>query len=742
MLGSFQIEKEPPIFSHEIHANIRNIVAQTEDLNKIGTELINSKEKLGSRIESVIELNSKIGDFIEETIRIRDRLINVGKNLANELVRIEDQISTTNRIFTRIKTLGLFVRIEESRSIKYRPVIAPVVEKFFTLQADIEKAITGILPEVQRINEMIAYFKNTRVTFPESKITNPDYSRLKLFLDDTHRVFSEEIEQAAKIMNLAGTIAAEKIKLQKEWTDLSSILSKLQQMQGLITERASIPQPFQIMQKPDIVAINITNDPITFRPDAKTDITSSQIINCFSTGLFEFSDGVEVLPVLCNKYSMSPDGKQYDFTLRPDIKFQNGKPVGIDDIKQGIIRALSGPNFNLFEMIEGSEEFIQTKNSKKLGIEVLNRTTLRIKLSYPFIPLLSHFATNVADPFIDQDLPICAGPYQLVGFDPGKQAILRANQYYYHGRPPVDEIHFIIESDEEKCYELFRKGELHVYRPSNLTLKRIIKESPRSIQTIPELSIQYLCINCQKVPFNQQLVRQAICHAINKKGMIDSLLNNEAVLANGIFTPSMQTYNSKLTGYRYDPKRARELLKQAGFPNGLPDTYLFDISDNVPARQRAEFVKENLARVGIKTEINPLSFSRLIEKSYEGRSILSFRGWISDTGDPDNFIFPLFHSSSYGRTGNTFFFSTPELDKDIDNARRIHNLIQRNMLYQRIESIILEQAPAVFLYHRLLNLAINEKLRGFKPHALNLFNLRSTWTGLKTGLYKPVMSRA
>ncbi len=742
LLASFQIDEEPPVLSPEIHDNISNIAAQTGELKTIAAELVSSRQELGTRIESVVDLSSRISGFIEETAGIRGRLINVGKTLAGELSLIEDQIGTTHRIFNRMKTLGLFVRIEESRSSFYRAVISPVVEKFFGLQFDIEEAINGITPEVEQLHAIIDFFKNTRVVFPASKIPSPDYSRLKIFLDDIHRVFIEAIEQSASISEIARSIAAEKKSLHKEWNDLLSILSQLQQMHGLISDRPFVSPAAEIMIKPDIVKINIANDPITLRPDVKTDMTSSQIINCFSSGLFEFSRGVEVLPALCKTYSISPDGMQYDLVMRPDVKFQNGRPISAEDMKLGVIRALSGPNFNLFEMIEGGEEFIQTKNTKNLGVEALNRSTLRIKLAYPFLPLISNFATNVADPFIDQELPVCAGPYQLVAFDRGRRIILRANQFYYRGKPPVDEIDFIIEDDEEKCYESFRRGDLDVYRLSSLTHDRLLKESPGSVQTTPELSIQYLCINCQKVPFDQQLVRQAICHAIDVEGMIISLLKDEAVRANGIFPPSMPAHNRELAGYRYDPDRARALLNAAGFPGGLPGTYQIDVSGNVPARQRAEFVKEHLARIGIKTEINPLPFSRLIEKNNEGRSILSFRGWISDNGDPDNFVFPLFHSSSYGRTGNTFFFSTPELDKDIDNARRIHNLMQRTMLYQKIEANILEEAPAVFLYHRLVTLAINEKIRGFSPHPLNLFNLKSAWADWRTPARAPVLSGA
>lgn len=186
----------------------------------------------------------------------------------------------------------------------------------------------------------------------------------------------------------------------------------------------------------------------------------------------------------------------------------------------------------------------------------------------------------------------------------------------------------------------------------------------------------------------------------------------------------MKVYNKKLKGYSYDPYKSKELLSEAGFPNGLPDTYPLDVSDSPPAIKRAEFVSKVLLEIGIKTVINPLPWHILLEKSYNGDSLISFQGWISDNGDPDNFLYPLFHTKSFGFPGNTFFFSNPEIDQMLDYARKIRNSNLRIELYRTIEEKILEEAPAVFLFHSLENIAIKRGIRGIRPHPLGITRLK------------------
>ncbi|MCX7995914.1 MAG: ABC transporter substrate-binding protein, partial [candidate division WOR-3 bacterium] len=148
------------------------------------------------------------------------------------------------------------------------------------------------------------------------------------------------------------------------------------------------------------------------------------------------------------------------------------------------------------------------------------------------------------------------------------------------------------------------------------------------------------------------------------------------------------------------------------------------VSNTQAAIRRAEFIKSCLNEIGIRVEINPLPWHDFLESTYRGNFLLCIQGWISETGDPDNFLYPLFHTNSFGYPGNTFFFSNPEIDKMIDQARKIRNIKQRLKYYQEIEERILEEAPGVFLYHSLKNIAVRKELRGFKPHPLGILRLK------------------
>jgi ABC-type transport system substrate-binding protein len=201
-------------------------------------------------------------------------------------------------------------------------------------------------------------------------------------------------------------------------------------------------------------------------------------------------------------------------------------------------------------------------------------------------------------------------------------------------------------------------------------------------------------------------------------------MNGNGIPTRGVFPPSMRVYNPKLEGYHYSLERARSLMAEAGFASGLPDPVGLEVNDNVTSVRRAEFIRDALADIGIRVEIVEWPWNVLLERSYAGKVQLSLQGWVSDNGDPDNFLYPLFHSRSFGSPGNTFFYSDPEIDRELDNARRIRNMNQRIKIYRRLESRILDDAPAVFLFHTMQHYLVSERIKGFKNHPLGLVRAR------------------
>ncbi len=721
-IAKFSTGKQPPLFPHKIYQSIGNMTSQIVELYNSVKEIHEYKETLGTDMAEIVDLGKQIENFLDEIQSIYERLNDLGENLSSEIKKIEVLVSSTGKIFNKIKTLSVFAKIEEGRSSKYQDIILPIVNEFVQLEAETERAFASIVPQLTLVKKDANVLGKERMLVRPEKIKPPDYSKIKIFLDDISRVFGEEKEQTEEISKIISRLDKENTTLGNAWQNYEEVIEQISKIGSSFNRlfvRKKGEAPAYIKTK-KILTVNLPSDPLTLKPDVKTDVNSHRVICNYSSGLFQFGDGADIIPGLCQDYSVSQDGREYTFRLRENIKYQNGRSITVEDIRESIIKALEGPNRSLFDMITGAEEFAETKQRTALGIKIIDNSTLKLSLEYPFLPILANLACDIADPYLDDDLPIGAGPFKLIAWEKGDRIILQANDYYFEGRPTVDELDFLVIKDENVAYELFKKRALSIFQPTGDALKRMRVEMPKSLYTLPELGIQYLCINCQKEPFDNKQVRQALAHAINTSEFVNKFLKGSAIGAKGVFPPSMDVFNHRLEGYKFDPARSKRLLSEAGFPNGLPSIYALDISDTPAAIERAEFIKTSLMAIGLRIDINPMPWQSLIERTYACESTLSFRGWVSDNGDPDNFVYPLFHSASHGRSGNTFFFSSSEIDHDIDRARKIRNLNQRISLYRQIEEKMLNEAPGVFLFHRLQNLAVQPDILGIKPHPLGL----------------------
>lgn len=721
-IGKFSTGKQPPLFPHKIYQSIGNMTGQIVELNNSIKEIHGYKEALGTDMAQIVDLGKQIENFLDEIQNVYKRLNDLGKNLSSEIKKIEVLVSSTGKIFTKIKTLSVFAKIEQGRSSEYKDIISPIVDEFIQLEADTEQAFADIIPQLTLVKKDAHVLSKERMVVRSGKIKPPDYSKIRIFLDDISRVFGEEKEQAEEISKIITSLDKENITLSNAWENYEGVIDQISKASSsfdrlFVHKKAEAPGYIRTKK---ILTVNLPSDPLTLRPDVKTDVNSHRVICNCSSGLFQFGDGADIIPGLCQNYSVSQDGREYIFRLRENLKYQNGRPIMVEDIRDSIIRALEGPNCSLFAMITGTAEFAESKQRNALGIKIIDSSTLKLSLEYPFLPILANLACDIADPYLDDKLPIGTGPFKLIAWEKGNRIILQANEHYFEGRPTVDELYFLIIKDENMGYELFKKRALSIFQPTGDALKRMRAEMPKSLHTIPELGIQYLCINCRKKPFDNKQVRQALAHAINTNQLVNMFFKGSAIRAKGIFPPSMEVFNHRLEGYKFNPATSKRLLSEAGFPNGLPSIYALDIRDTPAAIKQAEFIKTSLMAIGVRIDINPMPWQNLIERTYACESTLSFRGWVSDNGDPDNFVYPLFHSASYGRPGNTFFFSSPEIDNDIDQARKIRNLNQRISLYRQIEKKILDEAPGVFFFHRLQNLAVQPDILGIRPHPLGL----------------------
>lgn len=726
ILAGFPAGREAPLFSDSIQKSIAEIVKRINELGGVLTEMARYDTNLDTGMTNIAELKAQVENFDRDRRKVFQRLNAISSRLAGECAKMEQLHNQAQKVLSRIKTLTVFARIEEGRCpVQHRPVIAPVVAEFFQLAQETERALENIGPRVTRLLSILQELKRNTELEREKALKVLDYGKIKLYFHDIVRVAREEITLAAAITQQSDRLTAGNPALYRHWQNFEDALKRVLRFQAAFGEmiKSPINAPVAVGVPVKITTL-LTGDPMTLCPDLRTDSISHYILMNISNGLFEFGMEADPLPALCEEYEISPNSTQYTFRLRDGLKFANGQKLKIEDVKEGLLRGLTGPNAHLFEMIRGSREARAGKNLEAVAVRIVNNRTMQIELEYPFLPMLANLATNVADPYLPGDLPVGLGPFQITDWQRGTEVQLAANQHYFEGRPAVDEVRFKIIDDDAVAYEQFQKGALDIYKPGAISLARAREEFPRQLQALPELSVHFLAVNCRRPPFDNKHVRRALAYAIDTQRLAEDCLSGNAIPARGIFPPTIKAFNPRSSGYPFSISQARAELAEAGFPGGLPDVYPLEVSEARASIRLAEFIKQSLAEIGIRVEIMPQPWSVVIDRSYRGQHTLTISGWISDNGDPDNLLYPLFHSRSFGPTGNTFFYAESRVDEELDNARRIRNANQRLAAYRRIEEHVMADAPGVFLYHSLQYFLIQDWIKGFNLHPLGLIRFK------------------
>ncbi|MEI2401055.1 ABC transporter substrate-binding protein, partial [Paenibacillus phytohabitans] len=234
----------------------------------------------------------------------------------------------------------------------------------------------------------------------------------------------------------------------------------------------------------------------------------------------------------------------------------------------------------------------------------------------------------------------------------------------------------------------------------------------------PSMNVGYLGFTVNRPPFDNKLVRQALHHAIDKEGIIEAFYGGLAEPAKNPLPPALEGYNDEIEPYPYDLEKAKELLVEAGYPDGfemelwampVPRPYMPD------GMKVAEVIQSSFAEIGVKAEIKSVDWGTYLEQAAKGEFDAYMLGWTGDNGDPDNFIYTLLDKDSIG-SNNYSFYSNDELHDILIEAQTIPDQEQRNELYKKAQEIIHEDSPWAPLVHSTPLLAGKKNLKGLLPH--------------------------
>ncbi len=716
----------------EMHTSERLIlqfISEAKHLNEV-IGVISERIKSWTKTHNFAnEALTRAKVFYKDISELLCSLNEKSNNLKKLINKVERPVQELKRISERSRLLGLYAGIESARSGKYAEALGVVTNEIKTLSmrsSEFVGSVDSVVGEIlKNINYLISCFSRTtedvELGVASLTISMEAVGESGKVLDNITALSQEMLSSTMEMVNQCGMLGEHYRNFDTEYHKIGEYFSSygttIKSGEELTKQMKTIINEFKkeislLTTKRKKIVLRATEDPITLDPAIKTDTTSHQVIEQIFTGLYTFDQFNRLIPGVALSFTVSEDGKVWDFHLKKGVKFHNGKEVQAKDILFSLDRVKKGPNANFIEYLN--------------EMVVIDPYHIRFILKFPYIPFLANLACGVCDIVpsdFNPDKPVGCGPYRLVSYEKNNEIVLEAFDEFYDGRPPIDECVIKTVRDDREAIELFKNGEISIL---DLTPDMLQEFSQEGIYTGPALSTQYLAINfSKKNPFFDLNVRRAMNYAIDRDYYCRTLLKGKAIPAFGVYPPGLPGYNRNLQVYQYDIKKARDLMRQAGFGGGIPEEFVFDVRAGVDTVKRAEFIKDSFAKIGIHLQINPLPWKEFLDKTYSGNSVLSLRGWVSDNGDPDNFVYTLFHSKNFGASGNTSFYANEELDKMIESARAEQIPRRRIELYQKIENFIVENALWVFISHGVDCYAVQKNIKGFTVDPFGLVRFRN-----------------
>ncbi|MGE3540256.1 MAG: ABC transporter substrate-binding protein [Candidatus Tectimicrobiota bacterium] len=454
----------------------------------------------------------------------------------------------------------------------------------------------------------------------------------------------------------------------------------------------------------------LINNPVTMDPAFVSDVYSRTVVRQVFDGLVQFDAHLKPLPAIAEFWEASRDGRTWTFTLRRGVKFHHGREVTAHDFVYSFTRLLeptkAGPVSEFCRRLQGAEAFLEGKTTSVEGLKALTPYTLQLKLKEPFAATLTVLGLANAAVLPREEVerlgegfaraPVGTGPFKLVRWESGKEIVLEAYDRYHEGRPFLDTIIFKIGAKFEEAFDAFLAGELEeTVIPSQRT-EEIRTEARYSIYQMlrkPSLGVLYLGFNTQVKPFDDKRVRQAFNYAVNKDAIVREITRMGNLTATGVLPPGMPGHDPDLRGYYYSPAKAKQLLAEAGYPEGagFPVVQLWTVSKADSTRAELAAYQEYWAALGVQVEIQYANDWAAYDAMLRAGQAPIFRvAWYADIPDPDNFFTPLLHSAGHP---NYMFYRNAEVDRLLDQARQSGDEAQRLPLYRQAERLVLEDAP-------------------------------------------------
>lgn len=445
--------------------------------------------------------------------------------------------------------------------------------------------------------------------------------------------------------------------------------------------------------------------------------TREVLFNIFEGLVKPNSDG-EMIPAVAEKYTLSEDGTTYTFTLREGVKFHNGQTVTAEDVVYSINRCAAVP--------EGQEKPLVAAFSAVKSVEALDEKTVAVTIAQRDLEFISYMtAAIIPADYENQDTaPVGTGPFRFVSRTPQQDFIMERFEDYWGAPAWLDKVTCKICENADALVMNLNGGSIDLCAHLTSAQASQLNQNFQVLEGTMNL-VQAIYLNNQAKPFDNQLVRQALCYAIDRQGIMDMVADGHGTAVGSSIYPAFTKYflPELVDKYPHDVAKAKELLAQAGYPDG------FDMTISVPNNYQphmdtAEVVAEQLREAGINVTIQPVEWSTWLDTIYNGRQFQATVVGVDAANMTARAMLERF-TSDYAK--NFINYSSPAYDALFQQAINATDEATQTDLYKQMETMLADTAANVYIQDLSDLVAMRQDLGGLKFYPIYVLDLSTVY---------------
>jgi len=454
------------------------------------------------------------------------------------------------------------------------------------------------------------------------------------------------------------------------------------------------------------------------------------------SGLIRFDDHAVPQADLAESWGISQDGTVYNFSIRSNAVWHDGKPVTSDDVAftVDLLRNESIP------LPKDLREFW-----KQVDVKILDDKTIQFALPEPFAPFLDYLTFGILPKHLlegttpDQlvnakfnSQPVGSGPFRFDHFlsENGqvKGVVLSANKDFYGNRPFIDQVVFRYYPEAGSALSAYTSGEaLGISQISTEILPEVLKEAKMKLYTgeEPRLTLVYLNLDSSGQPFFQDAnLRRALLMGLNRQGMVDKTLNSQAVIANGPIFPGTWAYYDGIEKIDYDPDKALQIIKDAGYvlpadgtireKDGVPLSFELVYPDDPQHAALIESIQRDWAQLGVEVKPKAVPYDKVVSDYLEPRTYQAALIDLNMARFPDPDPYPFWDQAQIAGGQNYAKWDDRQASEYLEQARVTPDLAERTKAYRNFQVRFTKEMPALPLFFPVYSYGVDDGIQGVR----------------------------